>query len=80
MDSYRRVVKPRTEESFKENELRITAQGLMRNYISYAIALFKVCVPIKSLQNHFIWNVSPVLNIVLFLSIFFKLFVSSFFH
>lgn len=40
MDKYRRVDKPKSEFSdIKENEIRITTQGKMRNYISYATNL-----------------------------------------
>jgi hypothetical protein len=58
MDSYRRVVKPRTEEPIKENEVRITTQGVMRSYISYAIALFKVCVSFESFQSLYLERVT----------------------
>ena len=35
MDRYQRVEKPREEAPIKENEIRITTQGRMRNYITY---------------------------------------------
>ncbi|KAK9001544.1 hypothetical protein V6N11_083326 [Hibiscus sabdariffa] len=41
MDRYQKVEKPKAETPINENELRITAQGRMRNYISYAITLFQ---------------------------------------
>ncbi|KAJ3671422.1 hypothetical protein LUZ60_007501 [Juncus effusus] len=41
MDRYRRVEKPREETPISENEIRITAQGRMRNYISYALTLLQ---------------------------------------
>ncbi|GLT85963.1 hypothetical protein SLE2022_041280 [Rubroshorea leprosula] len=41
MDRYQKVEKPKTETPINENELRITAQGRMRNYISYAISLLQ---------------------------------------
>uniref|UniRef100_A0A5B7ATY0 DNA/RNA-binding protein Alba-like domain-containing protein n=1 Tax=Davidia involucrata TaxID=16924 RepID=A0A5B7ATY0_DAVIN len=41
MDRYQRVEKPRPEEPINENEIRITAQGLIRNYISYAASLLQ---------------------------------------
>lgn len=41
MDRYQRVEKPRPEEPINENEIRITAQGLIRNYISYATTLLQ---------------------------------------
>ncbi|KAH8509090.1 hypothetical protein H0E87_011018 [Populus deltoides] len=40
MDRYQRVEKPRTETPINENEIRITTQGRMRNYITYATTLF----------------------------------------
>ncbi|KMZ59802.1 hypothetical protein ZOSMA_64G00170 [Zostera marina] len=39
MDRYQRVEKPKEEAPINENEIRITAQGRMRNYISYATGL-----------------------------------------
>ena len=39
MEKYRRVEKPKVESDIQENEIRITAQGKMRNYISYATNL-----------------------------------------
>ncbi|KAK9287893.1 hypothetical protein L1049_016336 [Liquidambar formosana] len=41
MDRYQRVEKPRPEETINENEIRITAQGLIRNYITYATNLLQ---------------------------------------
>ncbi|XP_078442891.1 alba DNA/RNA-binding protein [Wolffia australiana] len=41
MDRYQRVEKPREEAPIKENEIRITTQGRMRNYISYATTLLQ---------------------------------------
>ncbi|KVH99601.1 DNA/RNA-binding protein Alba-like protein [Cynara cardunculus var. scolymus] len=41
MDRYQRVEKPRTEAPINENEIRITTQGRMRNYITYAITLLQ---------------------------------------
>ncbi|XP_068654456.1 uncharacterized protein [Aristolochia californica] len=41
MDRYQRVEKPRPETAIKENEIRITTQGLIRNYISYATSLLQ---------------------------------------
>jgi len=42
MDKYRRVDKPKSqEEAINENEIRVTTQGKMRNYISYASSLFQ---------------------------------------
>ncbi|RLN16300.1 putative pentatricopeptide repeat-containing protein [Panicum miliaceum] len=42
MDRYQRVERPRTESAaIEENEIRITAQGLIRNYVSYATSLLQ---------------------------------------
>lgn len=41
MDRYQRVEKPREDTPIKENEIRITTQGRMRNYISYATSLLQ---------------------------------------
>ncbi|XP_047266838.1 glycine-rich cell wall structural protein 2-like isoform X3 [Capsicum annuum] len=39
MDRYEKVQKPRNESPIKENEIRITTQGRLRNYITYATNL-----------------------------------------
>nr|CAB3493325.1 unnamed protein product [Digitaria exilis] len=41
MDRYQRVERPRNESTIEENEIRITAQGLIRNYVSYATSLLQ---------------------------------------
>ncbi|XP_022941062.1 ribonuclease P protein subunit p25-like protein [Cucurbita moschata] len=41
MDRYHRVEKPRAETPIDENEIRITSQGRMRNYITYAMTLLQ---------------------------------------
>ncbi|KAF4348386.1 hypothetical protein CsatB_006809 [Cannabis sativa] len=41
MDRYQRVEKPRPETTINENEIRITTQGRMRNYITYATTLLQ---------------------------------------
>ncbi|KAB2617303.1 ribonuclease P protein subunit p25-like protein [Pyrus ussuriensis x Pyrus communis] len=42
MDRFQRVEKPKAEAApINENEIRITAQGRMRNYITYATTLFQ---------------------------------------
>ncbi|KAF8404449.1 hypothetical protein HHK36_009334 [Tetracentron sinense] len=41
MDRYQRVEKPKTETAINENEIRITTQGRMRNYITYATTLLQ---------------------------------------
>lgn len=47
MDRYQRVEKPRPEAAaISENEIRITTQGLIRNYVTYATSLLQVpCLP-----------------------------------
>lgn len=42
MDRYQKVEKPRAETPIDENEIRITSQGRMRNYITYAMSLLQV--------------------------------------
>ncbi|RWW28502.1 hypothetical protein BHE74_00030030 [Ensete ventricosum] len=39
MDRYHKVEKPRQESAINENEIRITSQGIIRNYVSYATSL-----------------------------------------
>ncbi|KAH9669340.1 Alba domain-containing protein [Citrus sinensis] len=41
MDRYQRVEKPKAEAPINENEIRITTQGRMRNYITYATTLLQ---------------------------------------
>jgi DNA-binding protein Alba len=41
MDRYQRVEKPRAETPISENEIRVTTQGKMRNYITYATTLLQ---------------------------------------
>ncbi|XP_072978028.1 uncharacterized protein [Typha angustifolia] len=41
MDRYQRVEKPREDTPIKENEIRITTQGRMRSYITYATSLLQ---------------------------------------
>ncbi|THG21197.1 hypothetical protein TEA_021432 [Camellia sinensis var. sinensis] len=41
MDRYQRIEKPRPETPINENEIRITTQGRMRNYITYATTLLQ---------------------------------------
>ena len=42
MGRYQKVEKPRADQQINENEIRITSQGRMRNYITYAMALLQV--------------------------------------
>lgn len=48
-DKYRRVEKPHTEQSSDPNEVRLTAIGKRRNYISYAIGKFQGEQPTRRL-------------------------------
>ncbi|WOK94672.1 ribonuclease P protein subunit p25-like protein isoform X1 [Canna indica] len=41
MDRYQKVEKPREDTQINENEIRITTQGRMRNYITYAASLLQ---------------------------------------
>nr|XP_043632293.1 RNA-binding protein FUS-like isoform X3 [Erigeron canadensis] len=41
MDRYQKVEKPRAEQPIDENEIRITSQGRMRSYITYAMNLLQ---------------------------------------
>ncbi|URE30670.1 Alba [Musa troglodytarum] len=42
MDRYQKVEKPRPESAIiNENEIRITSQGIIRNYVSYATSLLQ---------------------------------------
>ncbi|KAK4768215.1 hypothetical protein SAY87_003356 [Trapa incisa] len=41
MDRYQRVERPKRDSPINENEIRITAQGLIRNYVSYATTLLQ---------------------------------------
>lgn len=41
MERYQRVEKPRAETPIDENEIRITSQGRMRSYITYAMSLLQ---------------------------------------
>ncbi|KAK3008517.1 hypothetical protein RJ639_013225 [Escallonia herrerae] len=41
MDRYQKVEKPRAETPIDENEIRITSQGRMRSYITYAMSLLQ---------------------------------------
>ncbi|XP_059459497.1 uncharacterized protein LOC132189039 [Corylus avellana] len=41
MDRYQRVEKPRADTPIDANEIRITSQGRMRNYITYAMSLLQ---------------------------------------
>lgn len=59
MDRYQRVEKPRPEEHISENEIRVTAQGLIRNYIIYATSLLQVLFLDHSVYGFIIFYVVP---------------------
>ncbi|KAK4390834.1 hypothetical protein Sango_2146700 [Sesamum angolense] len=42
MDRYQKVEKPKVETPIDENEIRITSQGRMRSYITYAMSLLQM--------------------------------------
>ncbi|CAA2990991.1 ribonuclease P subunit p25 [Olea europaea subsp. europaea] len=44
MDRYQKVEKPKVETPIDENEIRITSQGRMRSYITYAMSLLQEMV------------------------------------
>ncbi|KAL6533243.1 hypothetical protein OROMI_027355 [Orobanche minor] len=41
MDRYQKVERPKPESPINENDIRITSQGLVRNYINYALTLLQ---------------------------------------
>nr|GMD28007.1 glycine-rich cell wall structural protein 1.8 [Ipomoea batatas] len=41
MDRYQKVEKQKPESAINENEIRVTSQGLVRNYINYATTLLQ---------------------------------------
>ncbi|TXG63981.1 hypothetical protein EZV62_010975 [Acer yangbiense] len=41
MDRYHKVEKPKPDSPINENEIRITSQGAIRNYITYASTLLQ---------------------------------------
>ena len=51
MDRYQKVEKPKPELPISENEIRITSQGAIRNYITYASTLLQVYFLL--IQSHF---------------------------
>jgi hypothetical protein len=66
MDRYQRVEKPRADTQIDENEIRITSQGRMRSYISYAMSLLQVLL-FSSLALFF---VSVSISCLLFLALY----------
>lgn len=59
MDRYQRVEKPREESPIGANEIRITAQGRPRNYITYALALVQVRVRSTATLCYFLARLFP---------------------
>lgn len=57
MDKYRRVEKSKNhdESPVEANEIRITQQGNVRSYISYANGLFAVRVTSVTSDNVVLW-------------------------
>lgn len=49
MDRYQKVEKPKPESPINENEIRITTQGAIRNYITYASSLLQVLHLLQSI-------------------------------
>jgi len=74
MELYQRIEKPKEETRINDNEIRITSQGRMRNYITYATALLTVsvslplpCFRMLSFLTFLIWRIFGFLNNVLLL-------------
>jgi hypothetical protein len=60
MDRYQRVEKPRPNAAaISENEIRITTQGLIRNYVTYATSLLQVPRPSRS-RGGVLWLIDPI--------------------
>jgi hypothetical protein len=74
MDRYQRVEKPRPETPINENEIRITTQGRMRNYITYATTLLQVQPPFLSLP---LWNKLTLLVTIFVVSLLVTIFVET---
>ncbi len=81
MDRYQRVEKPKAETAINENEIRITTQGRMRNYITYATTLLQVLRLSLSRSNNisfifrFIYKQSASNLELIFVSRLFSMFV-----
>lgn len=60
MDRYQRVEKPKAETPINENEIRITTQGRMRNYITYATTLLQVCPLFISILSLLLININII--------------------
>ncbi|KAL6563782.1 hypothetical protein OROGR_002741 [Orobanche gracilis] len=62
MDRYQKVEKPKPESPVNENEIRITSQGAVRNYISYATSLLQNVMMLSVWKpNHLflLWSCPP---------------------
>ncbi|PWA95696.1 hypothetical protein CTI12_AA047460 [Artemisia annua] len=55
MVRYQMVEKPRAKQLIDENEIRITSQGRMRSYITYAMALLQVA-SLLLIHNVVVWG------------------------
>ena len=55
------VEKPKADTSVDENEIQITSQGRMRNYITYAMSLLHVFLSVGFFFFFFEQNVSDIL-------------------
>lgn len=71
MDRYQRVEKPKAETPINENEIRITTQGRMRNYITYATTLLQVCPLFISVLSLLLINMNIIHDglLLLFLNV-----------
>ena len=82
MEQYRRVEKQKVEDQIKENEIRVTTQGKMRSFISYATTLLKVKHPKKKKKKFILYFVRSfkIPFIILISNIFIKLFYLAWFR
>jgi hypothetical protein len=62
MDRYQRVEKPKADTPINENEIRITTQGRMRNYITYATTLFQVSI--NYLMHSFLYSTITIIVLI----------------
>jgi hypothetical protein len=62
MDRYQRVEKPKADTPINENEIRITTQGRMRNYITYATTLFQVSI--NYLMHSFLYSIIIIIVLI----------------
>ena len=67
MDRYQRAEKPKANTPIDENEIQITSQGRMRNYITYDMSLLHVYLSLSlSLSFYFLFFCMVVLIFVSF--------------